>query len=102
MRTTKIDPRPVVRRRGLDRSRLPAVRDYYGPLFGDLQFNATGWALVRCVFHEDKHASLSIHQGRGAFRCSACDARGGDVLAFEMLRSGADFKSAARSLGAWR
>jgi hypothetical protein len=27
---------------------------------------------------------------------------GGDILAFEMLRSGVDFKSAARALGAWR
>ena len=57
---------------------------------------------MRCVFHEDGHASLSIHRERGAFRCFACGARGGDVLAFEMLRSGANFKSAARALGAWR
>ena len=65
-------------------------------------FNASGWAQVRCVFHEDGHASLSIHREFGAFRSFARDARGGDTLAFEMLRSGADFKSAARALGAWR
>jgi DNA primase len=57
---------------------------------------------VRCVFHKDGHASFSIHRERGAFRCFACDARGSDMLAFEMLRSGADFKSAAGALGAWR
>jgi hypothetical protein len=89
-------------KRGFDRNRLPAVADYYRPIFGDLRFNASGWAQVRCVFHEDVHASLSIHGERGAFLCFACDARGGDMLAFEMLRSGADFKSAARALGAWR
>ena len=90
------------RKRGLDRDRLPAVVDYYRPIFGELRFNASGWAQVRCVFHVDQHASLTIHQGRGAFRCFACAARGGDVLAFEMLRTGADFKSAVRALGAWR
>jgi hypothetical protein len=90
------------RKRGFDRNRLPAVADYYRQVFGDLRFNASGWAQVRCVFHEDEHASLSIHRERGAFRCFACNARGGDMLAFEMLRSGAGFESAARALGAWR
>jgi hypothetical protein len=90
------------RKRGFDRKRLPAVADYYQPIFGELRFNASGWAQVRCVFHEDGHASLSIHRERGAFRCFTCNARGGDVLAFEMLRSSADFKSAAHALGAWR
>jgi hypothetical protein len=90
------------RKREFDRNRLPTVAGYYQPIFGDLRFNASGWAQVHCVFHEDGTASLSIHRERGAFRCFACGARGGDILAFEMLRSGADFKSAARALGAWR
>ena len=91
-----------VRKREFDRNRLPTVADYYRPVFGELRFNASGWAQVRCVFHEDGHASLSIHRERGVFQCFACAARGGDMLAFEMRRSGADFKSAARALGAWR
>ena len=90
------------RKRGFDRNRLPTVTDYYRPILGELRFNASGWAQMRCVFHEDRHASLSIHRERGAFRCFACDTRGGDVLAFEMLRSVTDFKHAARALGAWR
>ena len=102
MRAYENIPRESIRKRGFDRNRLPAVADYYQPVFGELRFNASGWTKVRCVFHEDGHASLSIHREFGAFRCFACDARGGDVLAFEMLRSGADFKSAARALGAWR
>jgi hypothetical protein len=89
-------------KRGFDRNRLPTITEYYQPAFGELRFNASGWAQVRCIFHEDGHASLSIHREFGAFRCFACDARGGDMIAFEMLRSGADFKSAARALGAWR
>jgi CHC2 zinc finger len=89
-------------KRGFDRARLPAAITYYQPIFGSLQFNASGWTQVRCLFHEDRHASLSIHRERGAFRCFACGARGADLLAFEMLRSGTSFKSAARTLGAWR
>jgi CHC2 zinc finger len=102
MRANKNIPRQSMRKCGFDRNRMQPVADYYQPIFGDLRFNASGWAQVRCVFHEDGHASLSIHRQRGAFRCFACNARGGDVLAFEILRSGVDFKSAARALGAWR
>jgi CHC2 zinc finger len=90
------------RKQGFDRNCLPIAVAYYKPIFGGLRFNASGWAQVRCIFHVDRHASLSIHRDRGAFRCFACQVRGGDVLAFEMLYSGADFKSAARALGAWR
>lgn len=95
-------PRRGERKKGFDRNRLPMAIAYYQPIFGGLRFNASGWAQVRCIFHEDGHASLSIHRERGAFRCFTCEARGGDLLAFEMLRSGTDFKSAARALGAWR
>jgi hypothetical protein len=97
-----IQPRQCTHKRGFDRNRLPMVTDYYQPICGDLRFNANGWAQVRCIFHEDGHVSLSIHREHGAFRCFACNARGGDILAFEMLRSGADFKSAVRALCAWR
>ena len=102
MRAYENIQRQSVRKRGFDRNRMPPVADYYKRIFGELRFNTSGWAQVRCVFHEDGHASLSIHCERAAFRCFACNARGGDMLAFEMRRSGADFKGAARALGAWR
>ena len=34
------------RKRGFDRNRLPMVTDYYQLIFGDLRFNASGWAQV--------------------------------------------------------
>ena len=37
----------------------------------------------------------------GAFRCMVCGAKGGDVLAFYMLRHGLRFIDAAKALGAW-
>ena len=76
MRANSNTPRQGERKRGFDRNRLPPVADYYQPVFGELRFNASGWAQVRCVFHEDGHASLSIHREFGVFRCFACDARG--------------------------
>jgi len=88
--------------RKLDRSLLPQPADHYARLFGPLRFNPAGWAQVRCVFHEDHRASLSLHREKGAYRCFGCDARGGDLLDFEMRRTGQDFKSTAKALGAWR
>jgi hypothetical protein len=32
------------RKQGFNRNRLPPAADYYQPIFGDLQFNANGWA----------------------------------------------------------
>jgi len=66
--------------RKLDRSLLPQPADHYARLFGPLRFNPAGWAQVRCVFHEDHRASLSLHREKGAYRCFGCDARGGDLL----------------------
>ncbi len=34
-------------------------------------------ALVRCPFHDDRHASLSINQETGFWICFACGVRGG-------------------------
>ena len=44
MRANDNTPRQGMRKRGFDRNRLPAVADYYQPIFGDLQLNANGWA----------------------------------------------------------
>lgn len=66
--------------------------------------NNAGYWLVRCPFHkggEEKNASLFIHQVSGHFRCFACGAHGGDMLAFWMQHTGRSFKQAAQELGAW-
>jgi hypothetical protein len=90
------------RRRGFDPDLLPSVQDYFATLFGSVRFNSNGWSQVRCCFHSpDKHPSLSISRD-GGFKCHACGAIGGGIIDFEMLRSGTDFKTATRDLGAWR
>jgi hypothetical protein len=92
------------RRGGFDPDLLPSPEDYFATLFVSVRFNPKGWGLVRCCFHSpDRHPSLSIHRD-GGFKCHAlvCGATGRGVIDFEMLRSGTDFKTAARDLGAWR
>ncbi len=89
-------------RRGFDPERMPTGDEYFSGIFGPVRFNGNGWALVRCCFHwPDRHPSLSIHRD-GGFKCHACSVKGGSVIDFEMLRSGTNFKTAARDLGAWR
>ena len=46
--------------------------------------------------------SFTVNMDTGGFHCFGCDAKGGDVLAFVMLRDNVPFKRAAQLLGAWR
>ena len=58
------------------------------------------WKTTRCDFHGGSD-SMRVNTASGAFKCMACDVGGGDVLAFEMLATGAEFIDAAKALGAW-
>lgn len=59
------------------------------------------WKSALCPFHEDSKPSLRLRLDTGAFRCMACGAHGGDVLAFHMKRHGLSFMQAAKEIGAW-
>jgi DNA primase len=56
-----------------------------------------------CPFHSDTHkGSFRLNVDTGAFRCFACDAKGGDVIAFTMQREGLEFRDALAKLAeAW-
>lgn len=57
---------------------------------------------TKCLIHNgDSPDSLSVIRDSGAFHCFACGASGGDVLAYEMQTSNADFVTATKALGAW-
>jgi DNA primase len=60
------------------------------------------WRSAVCPFHEDKRPSLRVNIETGGYRCMACGAKGGDVLAFHRARHGLSFVQAARDLGVWR
>ena len=86
---------------GFDRNLLPNPSKYYSEQ-GLKLTGGGGWKQALCPFHKDSGPSLRVHTDTGCFRCMACGAKGGDVLAFHMLRYGMGFKEAAKSLGAWR
>ena len=60
------------------------------------------WRSALCPFHDDHNPSLRVNADTGAFRCMACGAKGGDVLAFHRQQHGLSFLQAARDLGAMR
>jgi DNA primase len=88
------------RRFPFDRRLLPKPADYYAGE-GIKLLGRGGWRDALCPFHQDTSPSLRVNMETGAFRCMACGARGGDVLAFHMRRHELRFAEAAKSLGAW-
>lgn len=87
--------------RRFDRALLPSPSEYYARI-GITLIGKGAWRSALCPFHRDTHASLRVRVETGAFRCMACGAHGGDVLAFHRQRTGKGFVEAARELGAWR
>ena len=81
---------------------LPSALWFWEGEFGSLGWGGKGWRRVLCPFHRDRHPSLSVNTGSGGFYCFACGAKGGDLVAYVMLRDGVDFKTAAQMLNAWR
>lgn len=82
------------------RDRLPSPGKYYKA--EGLKLTGGGeWKSAICPFHADTRPSLRLRLDSGGFRCMVCGAKGGDVLAFHMLRYNLDFKEAAKALGAW-
>jgi hypothetical protein len=84
-----------------NRERLPDPTTYYKAqglaLMGS---HHAAWRTTRCHFHGGSD-SMRIKVTTGAFRCMACEARGGDLLAYHMAIHGVDFVEAAKAVGAW-
>ncbi len=82
------------------RKNLPNPINY----FNSEKIKLTGngpWCNALCPFHQDTTPSLRINVKKGAYRCMACGAHGGDVLAFHRHKYGLDFIQACKQLGAW-
>lgn len=83
------------------RSKLPDAQDYFenrglklkGP-------RSAKWKTTRCEFHEGSD-SMRVNVQSGGFCCMNCGVHGGDVLAYEIQITGAEFQVAAKSLGCW-
>lgn len=61
----------------------------------DVPHNRSGWASVRCGFHEDRTKSASVHADAGHYYCFACGVRG-DAWDLIMHRDGVSLREAMR------
>ena len=59
------------------------------------------WLDAICPFHADTKPSLRVNRERGAYRCMACGAHGGDIIAFHMYLYSMPFIAACKALGVW-
>src|SRR5689334_1000546 len=90
------------RRKSLDRSSLPSPLAYLseqGLLIGRPRGER---AQIKCPSHaggDERHASMSVSLVDGHFRCFACGAKGGDVVALHRLITGKGFRDAVADLG---
>ncbi len=96
-------PKNATRSSVFCRESLPSAASFYASELGKLSRSSRDWSIGRCCFHRpDRRPSLSVNVKNGAFVCFACGSKGGSLIDFVMLRDSCDFKTAARSLGAWR
>lgn len=83
-----------------NRDHLPDPQDYYENTAGLKLMGRGPWRTTRCEFHGGSD-SMRINLKSGGFMCMSCLEKGGDVLAYEMLSTGAEFIYAAKALNAW-
>lgn len=83
-----------------DLTKIPSPAEYFSGM--DYQFKGHGtWRKTICPFHEDSRPSLVVNMDKGAFKCFACGAKGGDVIAFHQLLHKMSFVDACKDLEAW-
>ena len=86
----------------LDRDSLPHPETYLRER-GLLTHRTSGeWVSICCPAHkngDEAHASLRVSVRDGHFRCHACGASGGDIVALHRLATGLRFREAVRDLG---
>lgn len=78
--------------------KLPPPAQIYAQ-FG-ITLKGSGWQTVKCPFHDDTHASLSVNGTHGGYICHACHAKG-NLIGFYMRISCSDYKTAMIALGAY-
>lgn len=84
----------------LDRDALPEPVSYYESAGLVFRERKGKWRTAPCPFHGGSD-SLRVNTESGSFVCMACNAKGGDVLAYEQALHGVDFITACKSLGCW-
>ncbi len=72
-----------------DKPDITAVLEYYGATVP----TRSGWAKMKCPFHDDSHASSAVHLADNVFKCHACQYKG-DAYAIIMQKEGVNFREA--------
>lgn len=74
--------------------------DFYRHELPEAQFKKHGWTDGGlCPFHSDnKIGSFRVNLITGAYKCFACEASGGDIIAFKMQMTGLSFTDALATL----
>ena len=89
------------RRRALDRESLPSPIRYLSE-HGLLTRKPRGeWAEIRCPSHkggDERNPSMRVSMVDGHYRCHACGAKGGDIVALHRLVAGLGFRDAVADL----
>lgn len=65
------------------------VRKYFEVKLPGVRLPDSGNSTVKCPFHDDAHASLSLNIDKGIWKCQACGKQGG-ILEWEKLSTGAE------------
>lgn len=69
-----------------ERVSTPDLFAYYG-------FERNRAGLVKCMFHQDNHASMKVYDGARGYHCFSCKASG-DVIGFVQQHFGLSFRDA--------
>ena len=89
-------------RGALDRQSLPAPLAYLTARVLLARAPRGEWAAIRCPLHkagEERNPSLRVSLIDGHFRCMACGASGGDLVALHRQITGLGFREAVQDLG---
>jgi hypothetical protein len=95
-------PRSTARQRSVDRASLPSPLAYLKQRGAFTTKPRGEWASICCPSHkggDEQHPSLRVSLTDGHFRCHACGAKGGDVIALHRLATGLGFVEAVHDLG---
>ncbi|MCH7498569.1 MAG: DUF3631 domain-containing protein [Nitrospinae bacterium] len=76
---------------------IPIDEYYQSELGPPAKTNSANWTFL-CPFHDDKKTPNLVVYREGNYKCFACDAKGGDVLAFHQQRHGLSFPEAFTAL----
>ncbi len=68
---------------------ITTILEYYGARVP----TRSGWAKLKCPFHDDSHASAAVNLKENIFKCHGCQYKG-DAYAIIMQKEGVNFREA--------